>query len=375
MAAAAGEVAALRGTRAGRREMVQQAIVDMFSALLHVQGGGQGADLFLEVLRSLAADGLDVEDDTLYDDPTPRDTARAGSTIPESVAAAGLGAVGRVHPVASLWRRSVPSGLRAIDRRGIRKAGTPRRTATSGPPQLSAMFRSLHEVIKGVKPTEAPASATMFLRPKSSTKCRCLLNATRINEMDSRAPPKVKLPTLSEISDHFATQPPGKLWMCKLDLSNAYWSIRLPRPWRCTFVIAAGRRRWRYTSLPFGWKYSAVIRQRPVRGIVSRALEGMPVTWHVYVDDVLVTARSKGMAASVIRKAAAAMRDTGFIISPKSKMEPSTEITFLGKRLDSVVRSITNTRGMLMATMRLWVPALGSGRATPREAVRLLGRL
>ena len=91
-----------------------------------------------------------------------------------------------------------------------------------------------------------------------------------------------------------------------------------------------------------------MICQRLVRGIVSRALQGMPVTWHVYLDDVLVTARSKGMAASAIRKAAAALRDAGFIISPKSEMEPSTEITFLGKRLDSVARSITNTSGMLV---------------------------
>ena len=56
-------------------------------------------------------------------------------------------------------------------------------------------------------------------------------------------------------------------------------------------------------------------------------------------------------------------------------MEPSTEITFLGKRLDSVARSITNTSGMLVATMRLWVRALDSGRATPREMARLMGRL
>ena len=102
LAAAAGEVAALRGIRADKRVMVRQAIVNMFSALLRVQGGGQAADVFLEVLRSLAADGLDVEDDALYDDPTTRDTARAGSTIPESVAAAGLGAAGRVHLAPSL---------------------------------------------------------------------------------------------------------------------------------------------------------------------------------------------------------------------------------------------------------------------------------
>ena len=107
VAAAAGEVAALRGVRAGRRGMVQQAIVHMFLAMLNVRGGEQAATLFLEVLQSLATDGLEVEDDVLYDDPTRLDPGRAGSSIPESVAAAGLGAAERVHLAASLRRRSV----------------------------------------------------------------------------------------------------------------------------------------------------------------------------------------------------------------------------------------------------------------------------
>ena len=85
------------------------------------------------------------------------------------------------------------------------------------------------------------------------------------------------------------------------------------------------------------------------------------MAWHVYLDDVLVTACSRSMAACVIRKAAAALRDAGFIINPKLEKEPTTEITFLGKRLDSVGRSITNTSGMLMATIRFWKRASAAG--------------
>ena len=92
----------------------------MFLALQAVRGGKQVGALFFEVLRSLAADGLELDDDALYDDPTPGSARRAGSRIPESVAAAGLGVAGRVHLAASLWRRCMPSRLRAIYRRGIR---------------------------------------------------------------------------------------------------------------------------------------------------------------------------------------------------------------------------------------------------------------
>ena len=57
--------------------------------------------------------------------------------------------------------------------------------------------------------------------------------------------------------------------------------------WIRTFVIRAGQQHWWYTSLPFGWKYSPVICQRLVEGIVSSALRGYSATWHVYLDDVL----------------------------------------------------------------------------------------
>ena len=67
-----------------------------------MRGGEQAGALFLEVMRSPAADGLEVDDDALYDDPTPHDVGRAGGSIPESVTAVGLGVARRVHLAASL---------------------------------------------------------------------------------------------------------------------------------------------------------------------------------------------------------------------------------------------------------------------------------
>ena len=49
------------------------------------------------------------------------------------------------------------------------------------------------------------------------------------------------------------------------------------------------------------------------------------------------------MAAQAIQAAARALRVVGFVITPKSKVEPTTDITFIGKRLNSVTRSISNT--------------------------------
>uniref|UniRef100_A0A7S4D2Q4 Uncharacterized protein n=1 Tax=Eutreptiella gymnastica TaxID=73025 RepID=A0A7S4D2Q4_9EUGL len=56
-------------------------------------------------------------------------------------------------------------------------------------------------------------------------------------------------------------------------------------------------------------------------------------------------------------------------------MEPTTDITFIGKRLHSVTRSISNTTEMMMAATRLWLHALGCRRICPRQMASLLGRL
>ena len=339
--------------------MVESALMDIFDSLGNVRGGDAAQAEFVKVLRALANEGLDVDDGMLYDEPTPRPRKPSVLHIPQALAAAGLAPAGKVSFAKSLWRRCVPRRLRAIYRAVVPRAQPGLRRHKWGSPQLLCMFQSIHMVAKGVKPTSAPPMASAFLRPKSSSKCRCLLNATTINALDPRPQPKARLPALTQIRDIFATKVPGKLWMCKLDLSNASWSIRLPRSWRRTFVMRAGRQRWRIPTLPFGWKYSPVICQRLVQGIVSSALRGYSATWHVYLDDVLITARSQRVAAKAIQAAAQALRAAGYIISPKSEMEPTTDITFIGKRPNSITRSISNTMEMMTAATRLWVHALG----------------
>ena len=372
----ARKVSSLDGIRWGRREMVRTALVDMYLALLNIDGGAAAAPLFRDVLEGIAESGLCRPDDMLYDDSTPLPPKNQSQKVPEQVAAKGLGPAGRASLARSLWRKCVPRGLRAIYRRCTKSfscRGAARHSSATAP--LSHMFESVHAVTCGAKPTSAPVSASAFLRPKSSDKCRLLLNATAINAYDERPPPRVKLPALSAIMSRFQHRPPGPLYMCKLDLTNAYWSIILPRRWRRTFVVQAGQRRWRFTRLPFGWKYSPAICHRLVSGIVARALRGTNVDWDVYLDDILITATSPAAARAGVQRVAAALRDAGFIISPKSELEPSTCITFLGKRLDSVRRSVSNSVDMLKATLRLWLQGVGTGRMPAREMARFLGRL
>mmetsp|Transcript_72461 Transcript_72461/g.121447 ORF Transcript_72461/g.121447 Transcript_72461/m.121447 type:complete len:231 (+) Transcript_72461:108-800(+) len=163
--------------------------------------------------------------------------------------------------------------------------------------------------------------------------------------------------------------------MCELDPTNAYWSIKLPRRWHRTFVVRGGQRRWRFTRLPFRCKYSPAIYQRLFAGIVARALRGTDTDWDVYLDDILITARHPWEARQGAQRVAEALQGAGFITGPKSELEPATCITFLGKRLDSIRRSISNSVDMLKAALRMWLRGVGTGHMPAREMARFLGRL
>ena len=128
---AAERAAGRAGVHEGRQETVRGALLHMFHSLHKVHGGVEAAEDFLAVLHGLKEDGLLVDDDTLYDDPTLRPPAARNAAIPQSVAAAGLGPAGRVS-VRPLFCRCLPTGLRAVAsaRRVLRARPQPRKASS-----------------------------------------------------------------------------------------------------------------------------------------------------------------------------------------------------------------------------------------------------
>ena len=205
-----------------------------------------------------------------------------------------------------------------------------------------------------------------------------ILDATPINEADARSPAKFRLPGLEGLRDWLRGEVGGGKapWLAKLDIQNAFWSIKLPRLWRRIFVLrSADGRAYRYTRLPFGWRYSPLVCQTLVRSIVAGALRGTSARAWVYIDDILFCAGSKRELRSAVRRVTSRLRRAGFIISIKSEPKPVRAISFIGKHIDSKQRTIQNAKGGVQSALRAWVRAVGRGTVEPRRLRKLLGQL
>ena len=160
----------------------------------------------------------------------------------------------------------------------------------------------------------------------------------------------------------------GRVFLTKLDLHNAYWSLRLPPLWRRVLVVQGGSgRKFRYTRLPFGWSYSPAICQRLVLAVVRRVLSRRGIRGWVYLDDILLSARRKRCLHRAVRECARLLAWVEFIVGAKSEVTPTKSISFIGKHLDTRAGTISNAVGALVGAFRSWVRGVGRGRL-PRGA-------
>ena len=247
-----------------------------------------------------------------------------------------------MHIANSIWGRLVPRNLRKQYTRCTR-AAQQARFAPHSQNIVGHMLESVMVDTRGMRHTKARISSSVFLRYKNAEKCRLLLNAVRINASDHRAPKAVRLPTLSHLAHTIKGSRSGR-WLCKIDLQNCYWSIKLPRSWRRVFVVQAGRHRYKYTRLPFGWCYSPSICQTLVKRLVASAISAakVPMGNKVYLDDVLLDAKSRHSLNIGRRAVVHKLRQAGFIMSVKSETRPRKRIGFVGKWFDTL-RKCANT--------------------------------
>ena len=187
--------------------------------------------------------GLGEYEGQLYDRPCPPNKQAKFQRLPAitaDMARAGVGRAGRVSVAASIWRRCMPDNLLDVYLRRFSSDSEIPCPQSRSHGILILMLQVVRVNALGFRSTSRPPTGTTFLPYKNHTKCRLLLNATTINATDRRRPPRITLLSLCDFPDRFGKTGAQGLWMAKLDLTNTYWSIRLPGKWRHVFVVGAG---------------------------------------------------------------------------------------------------------------------------------------
>ena len=125
------------------------------------------------------------------------------------------------------------------------------------------------------------------------------------------------------------------------DLKVAFWIFVLPESVRTVFRLRSGPngRVVGLGRLPFGWKYSPFICEQTLARIVERVLSANILLVH-YLDDFLLVHHDKGYLRNNTGNTVIALGHEGFVVSPKSVLEPATQLVFFGKRVDLLERMV-----------------------------------
>ena len=145
-------------------------------------------------------------------------------------------------------------------------------------------------------------------------------------------PPRFSLRSWEQLSKLLVAFYPGvPLYGTHIDLKYAFWSFVLPESARTVFGLRSGpsRRVVGLGRLPFGWKYSPFICEHALARIVERVLPPDILLVH-YLDDFLSVHHDKGYLRDNTGNTVIALGREGFIVSPKSVLEPSTHLVILG---------------------------------------------
>ena len=189
-------------------------------------------------------------------------------------------------------------------------------------------------------------------------------------------------PCLDHLNDPFLpeldslrllAEPGAPLLACHIDLTNAFWSLTLPEPYKNSFRVRIDGKSYAFSCLPFGWRFSPVICQYVLAFVTSSVDTSGVIVLH-YLDDFLVVGYGKTRVGSVAQHLCDALRRAGAVISTKSVLEPVPEIQWLGKWLVLSGGGLgVFPKGQGAALLGLWIRATVLP-LTRKHARKILGR-
>lgn len=179
-------------------------------------------------------------------------------------------------------------------------------------------------IIEKVTPTRQQFLSPFFIVQKSNKKPRFILNLKSLNSFLS--------------TDHFKMEDYRtalKLihqgsYMCTIDLKDAYYTVPVYKDHRQFLSFKFNNEIYEYLTLPFGLASAPHAFTKLTKPILAW-LRKQGITCVLYLDDFLIIDREYHKCKYNTRIVLKILLDLGFIVNlEKSKIEPTTECTYLG---------------------------------------------
>ena len=196
-------------------------------------------------------------------------------------------------------------------------------------------------LLQHAPPGLAP-NAKAYLKPKSAQKCALVVNMIRIND-HCLPPPPFKLPQLDGLTHNItvALLRGTPLYFTKLDISNMFWSCKVPPEFQHTVCIGVRGHVFFFSGLPFGWRASPVIAQKLLAMYIQRLYPDDTIVVQ-YMDDILVLGPHLHHVHEQTPHLVQHFKQNNWIVSAKSELQPTHHITWMSKHCDGAVGSVSS---------------------------------
>lgn len=287
------------------------------------------------------------------------DLAGAKAAVTAEAARRGLGKCGSYHIPQNIWDKYVPRGLMEKIRGFTGSDAHPVRPLKH---MTRIMLHTLHDQLFLRKAPKGMAdNLNIFLKPKNEAKCALIVDSRGINRLNSHRRPKFSLPNLCDIYALINSFPPGTLWGFTVDLSNFFWSLKMPKEATDAFRVGG----YSFPCLPFGWDLSPVLAQHSLGDLIQEAIKCHHLTQYNhkslfvfhYYDDIFGICTSQALCQTFSNKLTAFLKAKNLEISPKSHLEPGQHHVWIGKHFDLQNCCIRNTRTVLLHTLAMTLAA------------------
>ena len=160
---------------------------------------------------------------------------RSKLVVPVEVAEKGLGDTGAIDIPDSVWDAMAPANFLWASE------GTPPQPFSSDPPLVALVHTLLGQQLVAVSPSQKPPNARAYVQHKNEHKCSLILPMLDLNAR-CVDPLPFKLRTLDGLAHllQLCALRREQLFYCTLDISNHFWSCRLPPAQRDSIRVGVG---------------------------------------------------------------------------------------------------------------------------------------